>query len=259
LGIVTRSELFWAQERLRDVIPYAQLDTVFLDAGNTLISMNFDWVAQEFRRAGLACEAEDVRRAEAVARPATSLHAVSETADGLELFRAYIGRIAAGVAAAAPLGAERIAALSATVTARLKQPGCDYRLWSWVMPGVPEALATLSGLGLQLAVVSNSDGSVERALRDCGLRDHLGVVVDSDVVGFEKPDPRIFAHALEWLGADARSTVHVGDMYFQDVEGARGAGLHAVLLDPYAVWDGRDCDRCADLGEFARHMSAARG
>jgi HAD superfamily hydrolase (TIGR01509 family) len=241
------------------MIPYARLDTILLDAGNTLISMNFEWVAAELGEAGLTCDAEAVRRAEAAARPATSLQAVAEPdVQGLDLFQAYVGRIASGLPGAESLAAGDIAALARRVTARLKHPGCDYRLWSWVMPGVPEALQALAGLGLTMAVVSNSDGSVERALRECGLAEHFAVVVDSDIVGCEKPDPRIFAHALNQLRANAASTVHIGDMYFQDVQGARSAGIHALLLDPLSVWNDPDCERCADLTEFARRVSAAR-
>ena len=33
-------------------IPYAQIDTLFLDAGNTLVSMDFDWIAAEVQARG---------------------------------------------------------------------------------------------------------------------------------------------------------------------------------------------------------------
>ena len=40
--------------------------------------------------------------------------------------------------------------------------------------------------------MSNSDGTVEEGLEALGLRQHLHHVVDSAVIGVEKPDPAIF-------------------------------------------------------------------
>jgi putative hydrolase of the HAD superfamily len=128
------------------------------------------------------------------------------------------------------------------------------RLWSQVLPGVPEALARLRAAGLILVVVSNSDGTVEDGLARLGLRHHLCHVVDSAVVGAEKPDPAIFRHALERAGVRPDRTVHVGDLYAVDVRGAWTAGLHALLLDPYGDWDGVDCPRVADVSMLARAL-----
>ena len=47
----------------------------------------------------------------------------------------------------------------------------------------------------------------------------------------EKPDPRFFHIALERSGADAATTMPVGDLSHVDVAGARAAGLTPALLD----------------------------
>jgi putative hydrolase of the HAD superfamily len=72
-------------------------------------------------------------------------------------------------------------------------------------------------------------------------------VIDSRIVRVEKPDPQIFQIALERSGANPANTLYAGDMYDFDVVGARAAGLHAVLLDPYADWGNVDCERVPDL------------
>ena len=132
------------------------------------------------------------------------------------------------------------------------------RLWRTPMPGVAEALAAMKALGLRLVVVSNADGSVERGLRGAGLADFFDAVVDSALVGFEKPDPRIFRHALEGAGAAPERTLHVGDLYHADVVGARAAGLHALLLDPFRDWPEPDCERLPDLSALAARLGEAR-
>ena len=78
-------------------------------------------------------------------------------------------------------------------------------LWRTVMPRVPEALARFQAMGMKLVIVSNSDGTVERSITDAGLRPFFSVVVDSAIAGYEKPDPRIFAHALEALRRHSRT------------------------------------------------------
>ena len=107
-------------------------------------------------------------------------------------------------------------------------------------------------------VVSNSDGTVERALDLYGLGELLDGVVDSRVLGFEKPDPRIFRAGLEIAGAAPAQAAHLGDLYAVDVVGARAAGVHPVLLDPYGDWLDVDCATAPDLATFARHVVASR-
>ena len=51
-------------------------------------------------------------------------------------------------------------------------------------------------------------------------------------MGVEKPDPRIFAIALERLRLPPERTVYVGDLRSVDEVGARAAGMHFVLVDP---------------------------
>ena len=92
-------------------------------------------------------------------------------------------------------------ALAGELTPVLRAVGQSDRLWKRVMPGVPEALARFRELGLQLVVVSNSDGSVERSLASAGLRPFFHAVMDSYLVGHEKPDRRFFEAALAAYGS----------------------------------------------------------
>jgi putative hydrolase of the HAD superfamily len=240
-------------------VPYAEIDTLSLDAGNTLICMNYAWVAVELGRLGIAADAESIRRAEAAARPATSARIAAEkSGDNRDLFEFHIAQTLTRLAPVRAEGRADIAALARPLAQRLKKPGEDYRLWSWIVPGVPEALVKLRALGLRLIVVSNSDGTVQRALEGLDLARHIDAVFDSHIVGFEKPDARFFAHALQRTGAVPARTAHVGDMYYQDVQGARAAGLHSVLLDPYGDWGAQECVRCRDLGELADRLERAR-
>ena len=91
------------------------------------------------------------------------------------------------------------------------------------------------------------------------MREFFGTVVDSARVGYEKPDPRIFEHALRVSGAEPATTLHVGDLYDADILGARAAGIHAALLDPFDDWHHVDCQRFRDVPELQFALCAARG
>jgi putative hydrolase of the HAD superfamily len=94
---------------------------------------------------------------------------------------------------------------------------------------VPAALRALDERGLALAVVSNGDCSLGESLAAAGLR--FDVVVDAATAGAAKPDPAIFRRAVERVGVAPGRAIHVGDDPQNDLEGARAAGIDAVLID----------------------------
>jgi len=96
------------------------------------------------------------------------------------------------------------------------------------------ALQRARDIGLVVGVISNSNGSVRRALEGAGLAVHLQFVIDSSVVGVAKPDPRIFDGALAALGdIDPGRVAYVGDSAINDIGGATAAGLVPLQLDPF--------------------------
>jgi len=50
-------------------------------------------------------------------------------------------------------------------------------------------------------------------------------------VGWRKPSPHIFRHALERMGAEAGKTLFVGDDVEWDVSGPTRVGMQAALID----------------------------
>jgi HAD superfamily hydrolase (TIGR01549 family) len=98
-------------------------------------------------------------------------------------------------------------------------------------PDARRLLERARAAGVPAFVVSNWDVSLPEALERAALAPLLDGVVVSAVVGAAKPSPAIFARALELAGTAARDCLHVGDSLAEDVAGARGAGIEAVLLD----------------------------
>ena len=241
-------------------IPYADIDTVLLDVGNTLISIDFDRVAEELAARRLMCAPDALRRAEAAARPGYSTRVfVTGTRPDRSLFHSYLCAILEQAESLATLSPTALDELVTEIGPILRPEGRASTLWRMVMPGVPEALERMHRLGLTLAVVSNSDGTCAQGLEEAGLLRYLDFVIDSQVVGVEKPDPRIFEIALARRGAHPQRALYIGDLYHADVVGARRAGLHALLLDPYSDWPAAlDCERAADLTAVAERFEKAR-
>jgi putative hydrolase of the HAD superfamily len=114
------------------------------------------------------------------------------------------------------------------------------------------ALRGLRERGLRIVVASNWDCSLPDVLARAGLGPLLDGVVSSAAAGARKPDPRLFRAALQLAGCAPDEAVHAGDSLANDVAGARGAGLRAVLVDRSGRADPpRDLEVVAGLGELA--------
>ena len=133
-----------------------------------------------------------------------------------------------------------------------------HNLWEHVPADVAPALAALRALGVRLVVVSNANGTLRALFDRVGLTAWFDVVLDSHEWGVEKPDPRLFHLALAESGADAATTVHVGDFFHIDVDGARAAGLaEAVLFDPADLYADADCPGSRGSPELAALVARA--
>lgn len=87
----------------------------------------------------------------------------------------------------------------------------------------------------RLGIVSNFYGNLEAVCRSAAIAPLFGVMVDSQCVGAEKPDPAIFHVALETLHATPETTVFVGDSLRRDREGARRMGMRFIWIAPQNV------------------------
>lgn len=119
-----------------------------------------------------------------------------------------------------------------------------------VVPGAIAALESLRRAGIRVGLCSNAPyrvRSMHAQLEHVGLREHLDTVTFSAEVGWRKPARQIFDAALRALEVDAAEAVMVGDSMREDIGGARGAGLRAVLYAP-----GRSAPALADGAADAR-------
>lgn len=129
-------------------------------------------------------------------------------------------------------------------------------------PGAIEAVRELRRGGIRCGVVSSAvyHPFVLWSLDRFGLREDFAAVVTSTSSGYYKSRPEIYHEALRRLGAPAAATIHVGDSYRFDVQGARRAGLRAVwyasALDALAQPDNEAAATVADLATLPAVIAA---
>ncbi|PKL63148.1 MAG: HAD family hydrolase [Methanomicrobiales archaeon HGW-Methanomicrobiales-2] len=81
-------------------------------------------------------------------------------------------------------------------------------------------------------VVSNGQRVFsEREMQALGLYDRFDFVIFSSDPGYQKPDPRIYAAALERMGLSAPDVLFIGDNFENDVAAPRGLGMRALHVE----------------------------
>lgn len=101
-----------------------------------------------------------------------------------------------------------------------------WRVHDDVLPILDE----LASREINLGIISNWDERLRPLLKNLKLTSYFQAITVSSEVGFTKPSPVIFEQALRNLGTPADTVLHIGDNAVEDLEGARGAGLHALHL-----------------------------
>jgi putative hydrolase of the HAD superfamily len=101
----------------------------------------------------------------------------------------------------------------------------------FVYPDTLSSLDRWRAKGIELGVLSNFDSRIYSVLEALNLADYFQSVTISTEVGAPKPDPLIFATALQKHHCTAKDAWHVGDSYKEDYEGATAAGLKGIWLN----------------------------
>jgi HAD superfamily hydrolase (TIGR01509 family) len=221
----------------------APVETLFLDAGGVLVNPNWHRISDVLAAHGVRVAPGVMADAEPRAKRELDVPALIRHSNDSQRGWTYFNLVLAH-AGIAP-SPETDAALE-----ELQAYHSVHNLWELVPEGVVPALGRLRARVPRLVVVSNANGRLHAVMERLGLARFFDVMLDSHLEGVEKPDPRLFEIALERAGGRPETTLHVGDFYWIDVQGARAAGLRAVLLDSAGLYPEADCPRIRSLGEL---------
>jgi len=140
---------------------------------------------------------------------------------------------------------------------------------TWTDPDALPLLREMKRRGIKVGVLSNTmwpRSAHERVFRRDGLLGLLDGAVFSSEIPWAKPHPEAFRAAMAAVGvSDPAACVFVGDRPYDDVHGAKGVGMRAVLIPHSAVpaYDAVTPDavisRLAELPAHLDTWSAAPG
>jgi HAD superfamily hydrolase (TIGR01509 family) len=103
-----------------------------------------------------------------------------------------------------------------------------YTKKSELLPGVKEALKTLRNF--HLAVVTARERVwTEISLREHGITEYFDIVVTTDDVKKEKPDPASILKAVDLLKVDPKDCLYVGDLP-SDIRAGKRAGVKTAAV-----------------------------
>ena len=125
----------------------------------------------------------------------------------------------------------------------------DHRSWR-LFPETASTLSQLKARDLELGIISNFDSRLFGVMRGLGIADAFDTVTISSLAQAAKPAPQIFHIALEKHAVDPEEAFHIGDSLRDDVEGAKKAGLRAILLDRDGIQDGAGVQTIKSLEEL---------
>ena len=118
-----------------------------------------------------------------------------------------------------------------------------------LFPETLEVLTKLKERGFELGIISNFDSRFYQVIRALEIYQYFDSVTISSLAGAAKPASKIFSYALEQHMLNPDEALHVGDHRIEDFEGAKQAGLPAVLIDRSgaALYDNQTLSSLASL------------
>ena len=94
------------------------------------------------------------------------------------------------------------------------------------------AVRALQRTGVRMALVTNGPSQMQRRKIDLlAIAPWFEAVLVSAEVGHSKPEPEIYALALESLGADPGDAWFAGDNLYTDIAGANNMGMTSVWVN----------------------------
>jgi len=106
-----------------------------------------------------------------------------------------------------------------------------------------------------LHILTNGFAEIQsKKLKGAGLEGYFQTVVNAEDVGFKKPDPKIFAFALDKAKATASESLMIGDDLEADILGAKNCGLDALHFDVENVHRHDHCVIVNCLSEIKQYL-----
>jgi FMN phosphatase YigB (HAD superfamily) len=115
---------------------------------------------------------------------------------------------------------------------------------------VRPTLSRVRAAGYTVGLVSNRTGALDGLVSELGLDGLFHFTLSAGQAGAWKPAPEIFQQAVALANCAPAEAAYVGDNYYADIEGARGAGLRPILYDPRGLFPEPGCLVIHTIGDL---------
>ncbi len=99
---------------------------------------------------------------------------------------------------------------------------------------IPHSLEVLDYLNpkYKLHIITNGFVEAQKVkISKSGIAKYFDQIIVSDGLGYRKPDPRIFRHAMKIANAKSANSLMIGDDYVPDVIGAKNVGMDQIFFN----------------------------
>lgn len=225
---------------------YSKVKTIFFDVGNTLLFPNRERIHAPLIKRGAAPDSERLCVLERRIKNEFDSLMLNDGSHDHSFWLMFYRQLIADMGLADD-------ALRDQLVNNIRDSGN----WDQIRSGTRDELQRIGGR-YRIGVISNADGKIEDVLRRCQIDDCFLSITDSGLVGYEKPHPEIFHHAMRQLNATPKESLYVGDVYSVDYLGAVGAGMQAVLMDVPGAYKDKGVARVESLAELQTLLAAGR-
>jgi len=109
---------------------------------------------------------------------------------------------------------------------------------------------------VKTAIITNGSVRSQRGkIEHTGLDKMFEVIIISDEVGIQKPDPKIFELALNKLDVLPENALFVGDRINKDILGCQSAGIRGIWFNPNNFKNETDIKPFAEIHNFTEVLS----
>ncbi len=93
-----------------------------------------------------------------------------------------------------------------------------------------QVLNDLNNLGYDCYILSNHVPELEDIVSGLNISKFIQKVYNSAIIGYEKPNSKIYQHVIEDLNVDPPNIIMIGDNYISDITGARSNAIKAIQV-----------------------------
>lgn len=123
-----------------------------------------------------------------------------------------------------------------------------------VFPGTFEMLDYLHP-NYRLHIITNGFEEIqEKKMESSNIRDYFEIIINSEMAGVKKPNPKIFRLALDEAKVQPQNALMIGDSLEADIIGAKNLGFHVLHFNSHGEPEHKICEIINELHEIKRFL-----